>query len=88
MTAAERQTHGPGTREWPGGSGKMPGVTRSSHDADVLVVGGGPGGSTAATFLAQGGLRVTLVEREAFPRFKVGESLIPTCMDICRRLES
>jgi flavin-dependent dehydrogenase len=44
----------------------MPGVTRSSHDADVLVVGGGPGGSTAATFLAQGGLRVTLVEREAF----------------------
>ena len=58
----------------------------SSRDTDVLVVGGGPGGSTAATFLAQGGLRVTVVEREAFPRFKVGESLIPTCMDICRRL--
>ena len=64
----------------------MPGVTRPSHDADVLVVGGGPGGTTAAAFLAQGGLRVSLVEREAFPRFKVGESLIPTCMDICRRL--
>jgi flavin-dependent dehydrogenase len=58
----------------------------SSRDADVLVVGAGPGGSTAATFLAKGGLRVTVVEREAFPRFKVGESLIPTCMDICRRL--
>jgi len=57
-----------------------------SHDADVLVVGGGPGGSTAATFLAQGGLRVTVVERERFPRFKVGESLIPTCMAICERM--
>jgi 2-polyprenyl-6-methoxyphenol hydroxylase-like FAD-dependent oxidoreductase len=56
------------------------------RDADVLVVGGGPGGSTVATFLARGGLRVAVAEREAFPRFKVGESLIPTCMDICRRL--
>ncbi len=59
---------------------------KPSHDADVLVVGGGPGGSTAATFLAQGGLRVTVVERERFPRFKVGESLIPTCMAICERM--
>jgi len=64
----------------------MPGVTSSSRDADVLVIGAGPGGTTTATFLAQGGLRVALVEREAFPRFKVGESLIPTCMDICKRL--
>ena len=61
-------------------------MTRSSHDTDVLVVGGGPGGSTTAAFLARGGLRVTLVEREAFPRFKVGESLIPMCMAICERL--
>src|SRR5262249_18319895 len=57
-----------------------------SRDADVLVVGGGPGGSTAATFLAQGGLRVAVVERERFPRFKVGESLIPTCMSIWERM--
>ncbi|HJV58143.1 MAG TPA: NAD(P)/FAD-dependent oxidoreductase, partial [Methylomirabilota bacterium] len=61
-------------------------MTSSSRDADVLVIGAGPGGTTAATFLARGGLRVALVEREAFPRFKVGESLIPTCMDICKRL--
>ena len=36
----------------------------ATRDADVLVVGGGPGGSTTATFLARGGLQVTLVERE------------------------
>ena len=44
---------------------------------DVIVVGGGPGGSAAATVLADGGRRVALVEREPFPRFHVGESLIP-----------
>src|ERR1700687_2076380 len=78
---------GPSADSPDGGlSGKMPGVTSSPRDADVLVSGAGPGGATTATFLAQGGLRVALVEREAFPRFKVGESLIPTCMDICKRL--
>ena len=55
-------------------------------DTDVLVVGGGPGGSATATFLARGGLRVTVVEREVFPRFKVGESLVPNCMPILERL--
>jgi flavin-dependent dehydrogenase len=53
---------------------------------DVLIVGGGPGGSTVATLLARGGLDVTVVEREAFPRFKVGESLVPNCMPILARL--
>jgi len=57
-----------------------------ARDVDVLVVGGGPGGSTTATFLAKGGLSVALVERERFPRFRVGESLIPTCMAICERM--
>ena len=47
---------------------------------DVVVVGGGPGGSSAATFLADGGLRVALFERERFPRFHVGESLMPATM--------
>lgn len=47
---------------------------------DVVVVGGGPGGSSAATFLARGGLRVALLEQEAFPRFHVGESLMPAVM--------
>ena len=48
-------------------------------DLDVLVLGGGPAGSTAAAVLAENGRRVLVVEREEFPRYKVGESLLPYC---------
>jgi len=55
-------------------------------DYDVLVVGAGPGGTSAATFLSRGGLRVALAEREMFPRFHVGESLLPANMPVLERL--
>ena len=44
---------------------------------DAVVIGGGPGGSTAATFLAKAGRRTLLLEKEHFPRFHIGESLLP-----------
>jgi flavin-dependent dehydrogenase len=48
----------------------------------VLVIGGGPAGSIAATLLAQGGARVTLLEREMFPRYHIGESISPSCRSV------
>jgi flavin-dependent dehydrogenase len=64
------------------------GARRESRpaDFDVLVVGAGPGGTTSATLLARGGLSVALVEREAFPRFHVGESLLPANLPVLERL--
>ena len=48
-------------------------------DLDALILGGGPAGATAAAVLAAKGRNVLVVEREPFPRYKVGESLLPYC---------
>ena len=53
---------------------------------DVVVIGGGPGGSSAATFLAKGGQRVLVLEKEIFPRFHIGESLLPYNNEIFREM--
>jgi flavin-dependent dehydrogenase len=53
---------------------------------DVIVIGGGPAGSTASTLIAQRGRRVVLFEREHFPRFHIGESLIPETYWVLKRL--
>ncbi len=55
-------------------------------DCDVLIIGGGPGGSTAGALLAEKGWRVTLLEKERHPRFHIGESLLPMNMPILERL--
>src|SRR5256886_347018 len=53
---------------------------------DVVVIGGGPAGSTVSTLMAQQGLKVQLFERERFPRFHIGESLIPETYWVLKRL--
>ncbi len=53
---------------------------------DVAIIGGGPAGSTAATLLAKAGRRVLVCERDKFPRFHIGESLLPASMRLFERL--
>src|SRR5690242_1393914 len=63
-------------------------ISRSSSggkmdtSTQVLVIGGGPAGSTVATMLTREGFEVTLIERDVFPRYHIGESLLPSCLEI------
>ena len=63
------------------------GEEKKAWDApDVVVIGGGPAGSTTSTLIADQGYRVELFERERFPRFHIGESLIPETYHVLERL--
>lgn len=61
-------------------------IALNERRTQVLVLGGGPAGSTAAALCAQAGLKTVLVEREKGPRFHIGESLMPDTYHTLRRL--
>ncbi|HVT31353.1 MAG TPA: NAD(P)/FAD-dependent oxidoreductase [Rhodanobacteraceae bacterium] len=58
----------------------------AAYDCDILVVGGGPAGSTTATFLQRRGHCVILLEKDRHPRFHIGESLLPCNLPIMEEL--
>lgn len=55
------------------------------QDCDIAVIGAGPAGSTVAKLLHDAGLHVTVLEAQEFPRFVIGESLLPNCMNVLER---
>lgn len=62
-------------------------VAAHAERFDVVVIGGGPGGASTATILAERGLKVLILERQAFPRFHTGESLLPALWELWDRLD-
>ncbi|WP_121808213.1 NAD(P)/FAD-dependent oxidoreductase [Mucilaginibacter kameinonensis] len=53
----------------------------NTEQVDVLIIGAGPAGTVAASIVHQAGFKVKIVEKQLFPRFVIGESLLPRCME-------
>jgi flavin-dependent dehydrogenase len=58
-----------------------------NRSCDVLVIGAGPAGSSAAALLHKAGFTSIVVEKQKFPRFVIGESLLPRCMDLLQEAD-
>jgi flavin-dependent dehydrogenase len=71
---------------WMAGDGVLLRRFMAENLYEVAIIGGGPAGSTAAALLAKAGRRVVVVERDKFPRFHIGESLLPFSMKAFTRL--
>jgi flavin-dependent dehydrogenase len=74
------------TSERPVESPATAGTAGQTHVCDVLVIGGGPAGSTAAALLAERGHRVAMLEKDRHPRFHIGESLLPANLPLFEKL--
>lgn len=61
-------------------------ILHKEYDFDAIVIGAGPAGTTAATVLAQDNRNVLLIEKEKFPRYHIGESLLPFCYFTMERI--
>src|SRR6187431_3067780 len=71
----------------PNPESRTPSPGSRAQNPDVVVIGGGPAGSTVSTLLAKAGVSVELFERETFPRFHIGESLIPETYWVLKDLD-
>ena len=57
----------------------------AKETTQVVIIGAGPSGSVAAALLNKKGIKVTVLERSLFPRFSIGESLLPACMEFIKQ---
>jgi 2-polyprenyl-6-methoxyphenol hydroxylase-like FAD-dependent oxidoreductase len=58
------------------------GIKMVGKRCDVVIIGAGPAGTTAGALIKKEGFDVVVVEKQRFPRFVIGESLLPRCMDL------